>query len=137
MLQTVRYGLPGLLIVAGFVILATAGGASRWEGWAMCVGAGLSVLLLNLLFRLGVEGGGPPLQARCRRDVLAPQVHPRPALWPGCGEDQAPHQRWADQRHLLRHEAADREAEQIDLVRSSAPTNAISGGTRSARRPRR
>jgi hypothetical protein len=56
MLLMVRYGLPATLIVAGFVLLVTFNGPRRWDGWAMCVGAGLSVLLLNWLFRLGMEG---------------------------------------------------------------------------------
>jgi hypothetical protein len=55
-LSTIRYGLPAALIVAGFVILAFADGALRWDGWAMCVGAGLSVLLINVLFRFGARG---------------------------------------------------------------------------------
>jgi hypothetical protein len=55
-LLAVRYGLAAALVIAGFVILVTTQGNLRWEGWAMCVGAGLSVLLLNWLFRLGSEG---------------------------------------------------------------------------------
>jgi hypothetical protein len=55
-LNTIRYIVPAVLVVIGFVILFTAGESLRWEGWAMCVGAGLSVLLLNWLFRLGSEG---------------------------------------------------------------------------------
>jgi hypothetical protein len=51
-----RYGVPAVLIVAGFVILFTAGSSTRWEGWAMCVGAGLAVLLLNVLYRFGARG---------------------------------------------------------------------------------
>ena len=77
MLRTVRYGLPGLLIVAGFVVLGTAGGASRWEGWAMCVGAGLSVLLLNLLFRLGVVGDKERDAEAAAREYLGKHGH-----WP-------------------------------------------------------
>ena len=53
---TIRYGLPAVLVLAGFAILLTAGDSVRWEGWAMCVGAGLSVLLLNVLFRYGRQG---------------------------------------------------------------------------------
>ena len=52
----VRYGVPAVLILAGFVILIVVDGNMRWEGWAMCVGAGLAVLLLNVLFRMGAEG---------------------------------------------------------------------------------
>jgi hypothetical protein len=56
LIRFLRYGLPAVLVVAGFVILFTTDGSLRWDGWAMCVGAGLSVLLLNWLFRLGAQG---------------------------------------------------------------------------------
>jgi hypothetical protein len=52
----VRYGLPGALVLAGFVLLFVADGSTRWDGFAMCVGAGLAVLLMNVLFRLGASG---------------------------------------------------------------------------------
>ena len=55
-MPAVRYGIPVALIVAGFVILFTTEGSLKWDGWAMCVGAGLSVLLLNWLFRIGAQG---------------------------------------------------------------------------------
>jgi hypothetical protein len=77
-LRTVRYGLPGALILAGFVLLATADGASRWEGWAMCVGAGLSVFLLNWLFRLGVQGDEERDAEEAAREYLGKHGH-----WPG------------------------------------------------------
>jgi hypothetical protein len=51
-----RYGVPAALIVAGFVILFTVSGSTRWDGWAMCVGSGMAVLLLNFLFRYGARG---------------------------------------------------------------------------------
>jgi hypothetical protein len=55
---TVRYGIAGVLIVLGQVVLVTDVGPSGAgvEGWALFTGAGLAVLLLNLLFRMGVEG---------------------------------------------------------------------------------
>lgn len=56
MVTFLRYGLPAVLVAAGFVILFTVDGPLRWEGWAMCVGSGLSVWLLNWLFRLGARG---------------------------------------------------------------------------------
>lgn len=55
---TVRYGIAGALIVAGQVVLAVDNGprGAGWEGWALFTGAGVAILLLNLLFRMGVEG---------------------------------------------------------------------------------
>jgi hypothetical protein len=56
MMGALRYGLPAALIVIGFVLLFTVEGSLRWEGWAMCVGAGLAILLLNVLYRYGATG---------------------------------------------------------------------------------
>jgi hypothetical protein len=55
-LTTIRYILPAVLVVAGFVILFVADDSLKWDGWAMCVGAGLALLLLNVLFRYGAKG---------------------------------------------------------------------------------
>lgn len=52
----VRYGLGVLLVLAGIVLLILSPGGFGTEGFSMAVGAGLSVLLLNWLFRLGVSG---------------------------------------------------------------------------------
>ncbi len=55
-LATIRYGLPAARVLAGFVILFVADDSLKWDGWAMCVGAGLALLLLNVLFRYGAKG---------------------------------------------------------------------------------
>jgi hypothetical protein len=55
-LATIRYVLPAVLVIAGFVILFVADDSLRWDGWAMCVGAGLALLLLNVLYRYGAQG---------------------------------------------------------------------------------
>jgi hypothetical protein len=55
-MKFVRYGIPALLIIGGLVVLAAVGGDTGLEGWALFTGAGLSVLLLNVLFRVGVQG---------------------------------------------------------------------------------
>jgi hypothetical protein len=73
-----RYGLPAGLVLAGFVILFTVHGSLRWDGWAMCVGAGCSVLLLNWLFRLGVEGDREREAEEDARDYFSEHGH-----WPG------------------------------------------------------
>jgi len=56
MLRFVRYRKPALLILAGFVLLFAAPDSTRYEGFAMCVGAGLALWLLNWLHRVGAEG---------------------------------------------------------------------------------
>ena len=52
----IRYLLPAVLVIAGFVILLVADDSLKWEGWSMCVGAGFALLLLNVLFRYGAKG---------------------------------------------------------------------------------
>jgi hypothetical protein len=53
----VRYGLPAVLGIAGTAIAVAGGGTdTALEGGSMFVGAGLSVLVLNLLFRYGTSG---------------------------------------------------------------------------------
>jgi hypothetical protein len=83
-LHTIRYIVPAVLVVIGFVILFTAGESLRWEGWAMCVGAGLSVLLLNWLFRLGSEGDRERDAEAAARDYYSSHGY-----WP----DEAPREK--------------------------------------------
>jgi hypothetical protein len=52
----VRYGIPAALILAGIVSLFVAPAGTRAEAGALFTGAGLAVLLLNVLFRIGVSG---------------------------------------------------------------------------------
>ena len=58
LMWTVRYGIAGALILVGQIVLIADSGptGAGWEGWALFTGAGIAVLLLNLLFRMGVEG---------------------------------------------------------------------------------
>lgn len=53
----VRWGIPGLLVLAGLVILVAGSGSPHAvEGGALFGGAGMAVLLLNALFRYGATG---------------------------------------------------------------------------------
>jgi hypothetical protein len=54
-LNAVRYGIPLVLFVAGCVIAAIGGNVGLAAG-AMFVSAATAVLLLNLLYRIGVQG---------------------------------------------------------------------------------
>ena len=56
MLLSVRYGVPAVLILVGIVCLFVAPDGTEPEAFALFAGAGLSVLLLNVLFRIGVQG---------------------------------------------------------------------------------
>lgn len=73
----VRYVLPAALILAGFVLLIVSPGSVGVEAWTMCVGAGLSVLLLNLLFRTGAKG-----DAEREREEAAREHYARHGHWP-------------------------------------------------------
>jgi hypothetical protein len=55
-LNIVRYGLPGVLLLAAFVVLFVVHSSLRYDGFAMLLGSGLSVAFLNVLFRFGVAG---------------------------------------------------------------------------------
>jgi len=77
----VRYIIPAVLILAGFVCLAVAPSSSAVEGWALFTGAGLSVLLLNQLHRIGVIGDSDRAREEAARDY-----HRKHGHWP----DEAP-----------------------------------------------
>jgi drug/metabolite transporter (DMT)-like permease len=77
MLRFVRYGLPALLIVAGFVLLFAAPDSTRFEGFSMCVGAGLALALLNVLYRIGSTGDRERQQEDEAREYMALHGH-----WP-------------------------------------------------------
>ena len=56
-LQFVRYGLPGLIFLAGCVVMAVDHDTQRGlEIGSMLIGSAFAVLLLNVFFRIGVEG---------------------------------------------------------------------------------
>ena len=49
----VRYGIPALFIIAGQVVLITTEDPVNWAGFT---GAGLAILLIGALVRIGNEG---------------------------------------------------------------------------------
>lgn len=55
-LLVVRYGIGALMVAAGVVMLIISPAGLGVDGFAMAVGGGLSVLLINFLFRLGASG---------------------------------------------------------------------------------
>jgi hypothetical protein len=52
----IRYGIGWILVLAGVILLIVSPGGFGAEGFGLAVGSGLSVLLLNVLYRLGVAG---------------------------------------------------------------------------------
>jgi hypothetical protein len=84
MLITLRFGLPALLIVAGFVILFTVEGSLRWDGWAMCIGSALSLIFFSVVFNMGKKGDLERDDEESARRYLKEHGH-----WP----DEAPRDR--------------------------------------------
>jgi hypothetical protein len=52
----VRYGIGAVMILGGVVMIVLNPGGLGVDGFAMAVGGGLSVLMINFLFRLGASG---------------------------------------------------------------------------------
>ena len=50
----VRYGLGAVMVIAGIVVLIVSPAGLGFDGFALAVGGGLSVVLFNVLFRLGL-----------------------------------------------------------------------------------
>jgi hypothetical protein len=75
--NAVRYGIPAALLIAGMVIWAV-GGHVGIAGGAMFISAATAVLLLNVLFRIGVEGD----KERDREDA-ARRYFDEHGHWPG------------------------------------------------------
>ena len=56
-LAFMRYGIPAVLAVVGLVVLFVVDDPGEAAmGWAGFTGAGLAVLLINVLVRIGNEG---------------------------------------------------------------------------------
>lgn len=67
----VRYGLGAILVGAGFIVLVVNPGGFGVDGFAMAAGSGLSVLMLNWLFRLGVKSDDERVEEEQARIYLA------------------------------------------------------------------
>lgn len=72
----VRYALPAIICLVGLGFLIANPGAN-FEGAMALIGAGLSVLLVNLLFRFGVSGD----RDRAQEDA-ARRAFDRTGRWP-------------------------------------------------------
>lgn len=86
-MKLVRTWLPVTIIVAGFVVaIATGFSETGLEGGALLISAGLSVWLINFLYRVGVRGDR-------ERDVedRARAYFAEHGRWPD--EDEAPNRR--------------------------------------------
>lgn len=81
-MRFVRVWLPLLIIAGGVVAIAATGGSlSGWEGGVAIIAAGISVWLLNVIFRVGVQGERERDAEDAARDFYAEHGY-----WP----DEAP-----------------------------------------------
>jgi hypothetical protein len=55
-LLAVRYVIPAVLLLAGLVSVFVVPSGTAFEAWVLYTSAGPSGLLLNVLFRIGVQG---------------------------------------------------------------------------------
>ena len=56
MMIAIRYGLPAVVILVGVVIFIADPSLIGLEGFVLFTAAGSSILLLNVLHRIGVSG---------------------------------------------------------------------------------
>ena len=70
----IRYGIPALFIIAGQVVLITTEDPVNWAGFT---GAGLAILLIGVLVRIGTEG-----DRERDREEAARQYFDRHGRWP-------------------------------------------------------
>ena len=84
----VRYGIGAVMVLGGLVMLIISPSGLGVEGFAMAVGGGLSVLLINFLFRLGVEGDREREEEERARDYF--DEH---GVWPD-EDDQPKGRKW-------------------------------------------
>jgi hypothetical protein len=73
----VRYGIPAAMIIGGILLAVIGAGDQGIEGFAMAVGGGLSVLLLNILYRVGVQG-----ESEREREDAARAYYAEHGAWP-------------------------------------------------------
>lgn len=72
----IRYVLPAVIFVGGIGMLLF-GGTAGFEGFLMAIGAALSVLFMNVLFRMGASGDDDRVAEADAREYFA--AHGR---WP-------------------------------------------------------
>jgi hypothetical protein len=74
----VRFVLPALIVLSGILLAIIGDRESAYLAGALLVSAGISVALLNLLYRVGVSGD------RDRgREKAAREHYDRTGQWPG------------------------------------------------------
>jgi hypothetical protein len=84
-LFVLRYGIGGAMSLVGIILLVTNSGGFGVDGFALGVGAGLSLIMLNFLYRLGVSGDRERDQEEDARSYLE-----RHGYWPDEADQHRP-----------------------------------------------
>lgn len=74
----IRYGIPCVVCVAGFVMFAVLPSPTNVAAGSALLGAGLAIALLNLIFRAGTTGDEERVKEEEARDYYS-----RHGRWPG------------------------------------------------------
>jgi hypothetical protein len=102
----VRYGLGAVMVLAGIVMIVVNPSGLGVDGFAMAVGGGLSVLLINFLFRLSVSS-----EHEREREEEARRYFDEHGEWPEEEPRRARHWVLAPGVMTLEEEEAQREAD--------------------------
>jgi hypothetical protein len=111
-LIAVRYGIGAVMVLAGIVLLVVSPAGLGVDGFALAVGGGLSVLMINFLFRLGVSG-----DLERAREEAAREYFDEHGEWPE--DDERPSGRqWTLPAGVVTYEdeVAERERRQADAA---------------------
>jgi hypothetical protein len=86
-LTSIRYTLPAIIVAVAVLLVAIRGVGDlvALEAAAMLAGAGLSVFLLNWLYRVGVDGEADRDREEAAREFLDLHGH-----WPDEGRSTSP-----------------------------------------------
>jgi hypothetical protein len=96
-MRFVRVWLPILIMVGGVIAIVASGGSEAgWEGGVAIIAAGASVWLLNIIFRVGVQGERDRDAEDAARDFYAehgywPDEAPPPGAEPPAERPADPH----------------------------------------------
>jgi hypothetical protein len=106
-MRFVRVWLPVLIVLGGVAaIVATGGSLAGWEGGVAIIAAGISVWLLNVIFRVGVQGEAERDAEDAARDFYAQHGYWPDEAPPGSGPE-APDDRPRDPHRPAPHDPHD------------------------------
>jgi hypothetical protein len=103
----VRYGIGVVMVMGGIVMIVINPGGFGVDGFAMAVGGGLSVLLINFLFRLGVSG-----DLEREQEEAARRYFDEHGVWPEDEPAPTTGRRWTLARGVVTADQEERERAQ-------------------------